>query len=52
MEEKPFIGAYIEKELLGRLENYRSKQRPIPSISDVLREALLFFLNRKKEVPK
>ena len=47
MEEKPFVGAYIEKELLERLENYRSKKRPIPNISDVLREALIFFLNHK-----
>ena len=53
MEAKPYIGAYVEKALLERLENYRANQRPIPSISDVLRDALIFFLDhRKKEVKK
>ena len=45
---QPYVGAYIDKQLLERLENYRSKQRPIPSVSDILRNALNFFLNHKE----
>lgn len=49
MEGKPYVGAYIEKRLLERLDNYRGEQRPIPSVSDVLRNALIFFLNHHKK---
>ena len=52
MEEKPYIGAYVEKDLLERVENYRSSQRPIPSISDVIRESLIFFLNHHEKGAK
>ena len=48
MKKKTCISSHIEKELSDRLEDYRSKLRPIPSVSDVLREALILFLNLKE----